>query len=128
MKKVLVAFAAALALALPAAAAKPHIATLAASPGDSTVTYAVTFQGKKNDNPYLLWVSHWCYDNADVPATAEFHPVVWDTATTGHTVAFQVPIGYTGNPATGPVVECRAYVSVFPDVWTPRSNTVQTPS
>lgn len=112
-RNLLLAAAAALVLAFPASAASFKASLAVGSLTATTVDYDVTFAGKKNDNPWLLWVSQTCFDADGEVVSAEYHPVVWDALPAGHTEPFAVA-----------GVSCSAAVTMFPDVWTPRSNTV----
>lgn len=75
--------------------------------------FTVTFTGHKNLNRQNVWVACNSYDAVDVHVGANFAPVAWD--------------GDDGTVTVGFVSGARseAFACLFPDVWTPRSNTVE---
>lgn len=80
---------------------------------DGIATFSVGFIGKKQAQRYFLWLSlNALYESGDLNPDV-FSPVQWD-GNGGHVTIALVP----------GMNEFVAYVSLFPDVWTPVSNEV----
>lgn len=94
------------------------------SSDDLSVTFTVELGGRKNLNPYSLWIALHGYDMGDVHRSASYSGIRWNELN-------PVPVGATcqvtvpKNADPGhPVVRYEVFVALFPDVWTPVSNTL----
>lgn len=82
-------------------------------------TYSVTAESRKMiSNKYNLWGKQACMDSSNTPISVEYHPVRWpnSSSNTGTLNEFAAP--------SASASQCSVFVTVFPDVWTPVSNTV----
>lgn len=87
------------------------------SSDESSASFSVAFTGGKKANQYSLWVALNGYDADDVHRSAAFAGIIWD----GTAGAVTVP--KNADP-THPVTRYEAFVALFPDVWSPVSNTL----
>ena len=98
-------------------AAKPNSGVTLSQSSDVN-TFSVTATSKKMINEkYSLWGAKRCTDSSGTTMSAEYHAVRWPSSTnnTGTLSGFSTPTNAS---------QCSVFVWLFPDAWTPVSNTV----
>lgn len=100
------------------------VATLTLVSHDSNAAaFHIHDKDKKDANEYSKWIAVNGYDAGGVHRTADFKGIRWNEGDPPPDDCDEV-VELTNDDAF-PVVRREAFVTVFPDVWTPRSNTVE---
>lgn len=101
------------------------IASLALVSHDgATATFHVHDADKKDRDEFYKWVACIGYDADDVQTSAAYSPVVWDTSGVDPLDDGTATVTLGAAPGNPPPVRYEAFVVLWPDVWTPRSDTV----